>query len=235
MESLASSYDLYPYNVDDRNTPSRLAIPANTGHEAMVYLTFIINNYEFLPPHAVFVHGHRDSWHQEADIVHLLKALRIQALQEVGYVPLRCDWYPSCPAEINPITKDGVVWGPGVHRQDAEDAIAEVWETFFPGVDIPHTIASQCCAQFAVTREAILRRPKEQYIIMREWLLNTDLHDDISGRVLEKLWAYIMTNDAVHCPSPQSCACNYFGHCEDHKWPKPPKALGELPADSNII
>ncbi|KAF1351838.1 hypothetical protein BDV97DRAFT_133155 [Delphinella strobiligena] len=232
MAELTFDYELYPYNVDDRDAAPRLAIPQNKGHEAMVYLTYIINNYNSLPPYAVFVHGHKESWHQEGSIVHLVKALRVPALQKAGYVPLRCDWYPSCPAEINPITKDGIVWGPGVHRQDAEDAIEEIWDTFFPGVEVPHTIASQCCAQFAVTREAILRRPKEQYLIMREWLLGTTLHDDISGRVLEKLWAYIMTDEPVHCPSPHSCACDYFGHCEAQHWPKPPKGLPQLPADS---
>lgn len=218
----------------------------------MVYLTYIINNYDALPPYAVFSHGHNESWHQQGDIVHLIQSLKIPALQQVGYVPLRCDWYPSCPAEIKPITKDGVVWGPGVHREEAEDAIADVWEMFFPGIEIPHTIASQCCAQFAATREAIMRHPMEQYVIMREWLLATKLHDDISGRVLEKLWAYIMTGEPVQyadvrlgisntmltcnsCPSPHSCSCDYFGRCEDQKWPKPPKALGKLPPDSNIL
>lgn len=191
------SYDLYPYNVDERNAPEYLSIPINKGHEAMVYLTYIINEYDRLPPYTVFVHGHKESWHQEGNIVHLVNALQIPALEKAGYVPLRCDWYPSCPAEINPLTKDGIVWGPGVHRQDAEDAIGQVWSRFFPGVEIPHTIASQCCAQFAVTRDAIRGRPKEQYITMRDWLTETTLHDDISGRVLEKLWAYIMTNEPI--------------------------------------
>lgn len=163
----------------------------------MVYLTYIINNYDNLPPYAVFVHGHEKSWHQEGDIIDLIRGLQIPALQEVGYVPLRCDWYPSCPAELNPVTHESVVWGPGVHRLKVEMVIGEVWEDFFPGVELPMTIASQCCAQFAVTREAILRRPKEQYERMREWVLRTPLGNDISGRVLEKLWAYIMTDDPV--------------------------------------
>lgn len=219
----------------------------------MVYLTYIIDHYDVLPPYAIFVHGHNESWHQDADTVHLIRALHIPVLHDEGYISLRCDWYPSCPAEIRPVSKDAIAWGPGVNREETEDAIAEIWSTFFPGVDIPDTIASQCCAQFAVTREAILRRSKAQYHVMREWLIATRLDDDISGRVLEKLWAYIMTGEAVQyvslrlvmlqtlvltkysCPSPFSCACNYFGQCQDQKWPKPPKALGRLPPDSNRL
>jgi hypothetical protein len=130
--------------------------------------------------------------------VTLLSDLRIDALENAGYIPLRCDWYPSCPREIRPLDHDTVVWGPGVHREETEIEIGKAWAHLFgPRVEIPHTIASQCCAQFAVTKGAIKRRTKGDYERMREWLLNTDLIDDVSGRVMEKLWAYIMTNEAV--------------------------------------
>lgn len=130
----------------------------------MVYLTYIINNYDLLPPHVVFVHGHKNSWHQEGDIVGLVQALQIPALEAVGYVPLRCDWYPSCAAEIRLIDHDSIVWGPGVNRQETENAIVYVWPIFFPGTALPYTIASQCCAQFAVTNEAIQRRSRDDYL-----------------------------------------------------------------------
>lgn len=164
----------------------------------MVYLSFIIDHYDTtLPAYTIFIHGHATSWHQEDDIVPLIRALRLPALQIAGYIPLRCDWYPSCTAELKPVSHDGTVWGPGVHRADTEYAIEEAWSIFFPGVQIPETIASQCCAQFAVSRDAILKRKKEEYVRLRVWLLATDLIDDVSGRVLEKLWAYIMTGEPV--------------------------------------
>ncbi|OCK73991.1 hypothetical protein K432DRAFT_398445 [Lepidopterella palustris CBS 459.81] len=231
MGELAEKWTLYPYIVDDPSPPQSLQIPQNKGHEAMVYLTFIINNWENLPPRAVFVHGHRSSWHQQGDIVLLVRSLRLSALETAGYIPLRCDWYPSCPGEIRPVTHDAIQWGPGVHRADAENAISEAWDTLFPGVELPQTIASQCCAQFAVTRKAIQRRQKADYERMRDWILETPLIDDVSGRVLEKLWAYIMTDDAIHCPPPQQCACKYFGHCELRDWPVPPAGLAKWPPE----
>ena len=187
----------YPYNVDSQDTNATLKIPKNKGHEAMVYLSFIIERWDTLPRYTVFVHGHEKSWHQENDLVPLIQNMKLSALDAEGYIPLRCDWYPSCPREIRPVAHDAIVWGPGVHRQDAEDGIVEAWPIFFPEVEIPPTISSQCCAQFAVTDDRIRSRSLETYTMMREWLLNTTLIDDVSGRVLEKLWAYIFTNEPV--------------------------------------
>lgn len=145
----------------------------------------------------VFVHGHLESWHQEANIIELVQSLQVPALEAVGYVTLQCDWYPSCAAEIRPVEHDAIVWGPGVNREETEMSIVYAWPIFFPDAPLPHTIASQCCAQFAATNDAIQRRAKDDYIRMRDWLLETPLVDEISGRVLEKLWTYIMTNNPV--------------------------------------
>lgn len=123
--------------------------------------------------------------------------LRVDALEEAGYVSFRCNWEPSCPAELRPVEHDAIVWGLGTNVQETENAIAEAWPSLFPGVDIPHTIASPCCAQFAVTRKAMMTRTKEDYARLREWLLFTKLKDEVSGRVMEKLWAYMMTDESI--------------------------------------
>ncbi|KAK5123935.1 hypothetical protein LTR85_002132 [Meristemomyces frigidus] len=140
-----------------------------------------------------------------------LPCLNRLALSRAGYISLR-------------------FWGPGVFRKEAEAAIAGNWRQILPGEQLPDTIASQCCAQFAVTRQAILRRPKADYERMRQWLIDTLLVDDVSGRVFEKLWAYIFTGEAVHCPPPQQCACEYFGRCEERTWTQPPESLATLPS-----
>jgi hypothetical protein len=199
--------------------------PVNKGNEAMMYLSYIINNYETLPDFSIFIHGHQFAWHQEGDMADMISNLRLHALEEEGYVSMRCDWYPSCPREIRPIDHDAVVWGPGVMRNETEDMISLVWPLFFPDEPLPSTIASQCCAQFAVTRAAIQNRSREDYERMRQWLIDTPLINDTSGRVFEKLWAYIFTEKAVNCPPPPVCACEYFGMCEQRQWFIPPPGL----------
>ncbi|KAL1310815.1 hypothetical protein AAFC00_001052 [Neodothiora populina] len=127
----------------------------------------------------------------------LIRDLRIDALEEAGYVSLRCSWSPSCPAELRPLDHDAVLWGSGVHVRETEDAIAQAWPDLFSGVEIPRTFGSPCCAQFAVTRKAMMRNSKEDYTRLRQWLLDTKLSDEVSERVLEKLWAYLMTGEPV--------------------------------------
>lgn len=177
--------------------PPRLKTPANKGREAMVYLSYIIFNYENLPPYAIFSHGHRTAWHQPHDVVEMIRNLKTDVLHEEQYFSFRCSWPAGCPAELRPVDHDAVVWGDGQHLEETEDAIADAWPKLFPQEQIPRTLASPCCAQFAATREAMLRHTKDDYVRMRAWLLNTSLPDEISGRVFEKLWAYIMTGEPV--------------------------------------
>jgi hypothetical protein len=66
----------------------------------MAYLTFLIDNYAEIPAAgAVFVHGSRWAWHNDApdnDNKALLAALDIKrALSVSGYHNLRCDWSAS--------------------------------------------------------------------------------------------------------------------------------------------
>lgn len=62
------------------------------------------------------------------------------------------------------------------------------FEELFPGQEAPSEVGVPCCSQFGVTRETVRLRPKEEYVWFREWLLNTDIEDAISGRVFEYAW-----------------------------------------------
>lgn len=99
VDYLSELYHVCVYTADaPLNTDSTsLQVPANRGHEAMAYLTFIIDNYQNLPEAgAVFVHGTRWSWHNdhpEYDNLALLTFLNVSAATEQsGYHNLRCDW-----------------------------------------------------------------------------------------------------------------------------------------------
>lgn len=50
--------------IVDSPSPTNLTVPVNKGNEAMVYLTYIIDNYHNLPLTMAFIHHHRDNgWH----------------------------------------------------------------------------------------------------------------------------------------------------------------------------
>lgn len=68
LDALANLYHLCVYTADAPvDTNSRyLQVPANRGHEAMAYLTFLIDNYAQIPAAGVvFVHGSRWAWHND--------------------------------------------------------------------------------------------------------------------------------------------------------------------------
>lgn len=76
------------YVVDDPESP--LHPPANKGHEAMVYFTFIINRYDSLPDTSVFMHGHAGTWHNN-DLLNwssaaLVRHLNPDRVRREGYM-----------------------------------------------------------------------------------------------------------------------------------------------------
>jgi hypothetical protein len=48
-----------------------------------------------------------------------------------------------------------------------------------------------------VSREQVLKRPLSDYISHRNWVLDTELSDDKSGRVMEFLWHVVFGKEAV--------------------------------------
>jgi hypothetical protein len=190
------------YTVDDPN--ASLTTSKNKGHEASVYLTYIIDNYFDLPPVMVFIHSHQKHKHGTRDTqfegidydnTETLKFLNLEFVQAVGYTNLRCMQKPGCPAEIQPFRPD--------EERDPlrpqEAAMANAWKELFEvNTDgVPHVIAAPCCAQFAVSKDQVLKRGKEEYERYLTWLYNTPLDDFTSGRIFEYLWHVIFGMSAV--------------------------------------
>lgn len=172
----------------------------------MAYLTYLIDNYDTLPSTIAFLHSHRrgflKAWHTDAplhDNVYAMQHLQLGFVQQNGYVNLRCRWNPGC---LSTQRRNGHV-------------TPEIWQTIFAntstppsdlnaqtgsqtgGFPMPPMIGVACCGQFSVSRQQVHKRPREDYIIIRNWLFNTELNDAKSGRVLEYLWHIIFAADAV--------------------------------------
>ena len=77
----------------------------------------------------------------------------------------------------------------------------------------PTEVGVACCAQFVVSRVQVLQRPIEDYIQFQRWVIETELDDAHSGRVMEFLWHIIFGKKAVHCPSEDVCYCEVYGRC----------------------
>lgn len=192
MRSLDVDYDSsWQHAVYRVEAPEgEFQISQNKGKESNVYLQYITDHYDNLPQYMVFMHSHRTGWHVEfEDNALTVQRLQLSFLSKTGFVNLRCNWGPGCPDEIHPLRQLGGRY------QDL--AFAEAWMQIFNNTEIPEVVAAPCCAQFAVTREQVLARPLSDYQSYHKWLLETELHDEISGRIFEYMWHIIFGRDPV--------------------------------------
>ncbi|CAG8919391.1 unnamed protein product [Penicillium salamii] len=197
------------YVVDDKYAP--LTVAYNKGRESMVYLSYIIDNYNNLPESMLFIHSQRYQWHNDDpyyDGIPPLQHFQVPYLQQQGYVNLRCVWTLGCPTEIRPLTD--------THRNDvhAGEYFKNGFMELFPDTPVPEEVGVSCCAQFGVSRAKVLERPLADYERYRKWLSTTTLQDDLSGRIMEYSWHMIFGMKPVHCPNAEECYCKVFGLCD---------------------
>lgn len=203
LDSLSEKYHLCVYNVDapaDSGSTS-LQTPANRGHEAMTYLTFLVDNYEQIPAAGVvFVHGSRFAWHNDSpdyDNAALLAALNVSAaLEPYGYHNLRCDWSAgtcnpsSAPPQGSLETSMRAVTEPFNSRVASDAALPGALAALFAGdhaagnddqskgkpeqvrLGRSDAVRAQCCAQFVVSPESIWQHSRDEYGALRQWLLD---------------------------------------------------------------
>ena len=190
-------WDAFVYAVDD-NTTMLPHTDRNKGKEANPYLTYIIQNYDSLPSTVAFVHSHEfgflKAWHTDAkrhSNVESLNSLNVNFVQRNGYANLRCLRDPGCPDEVHPLRE------PMYESKTTEAAFAAAWREIFDNDDVPEVVGVACCAQFAVSRQQILKRTRAEYLRMHKWLMKTELDDQTSGRVFEYLWHIIFGQESV--------------------------------------
>lgn len=279
---LSKRYHLCVYNVDKAldKTSKYLQVPMNRGHEAITYLTFLIDNYAEIPASgAVFVHGSRFAWHNDSpdyDNAALLATLDFEgALQPTGYHNLRCDWststcLPSAPPQGSIEMRLQSAVAPWSDRAASDIALPKALAAIFGGsldeyqavhreralhlhLGRTDTVRAQCCAQFIVSRERVWQHSRDEYIALRQWLLDgaderinfrsrnekvAPMDDRVAGRILSYLWHILfakpnadggidleqLNKDA--CPSAQECYCRLYGRC-NLQCPNPRTCLGQ--------
>lgn len=252
LDALKDKYHLCIYEVDapDPDKRAELRVPANRGHEAMSYLTFLIDNYDHIPAAgAVFVHGSRWAWHNDNPIydnAELLRRLDVpSALAPHGYHNMRCDWSagtcnPSSPAQGGLEMQVNAKLTPWDARMVSDAAIPGALAAIFGGsgggeeeegklkLGRADVLRSQCCAQFVVSRANILRHSREEYVALRQWLLddgNAAWDDRVIGRIVSYVWhvLFIQSGDGSidlaelnekACPKAGECYCRLYGMCE---------------------
>ncbi|KAI9855192.1 MAG: hypothetical protein M1824_006262 [Vezdaea acicularis] len=197
------------YTVDDPS--AALQPPTNKGHESMVYLTYIIENYDNLPDTVIFIHSHQSSWHNndllDGNTGHMIHRLSNQKVAREGYFNLRCHLHPGCPEWLHLDTTSEDI------NKKEEAVFANVWDELHPGDPMPKILAQPCCAQFAASRDRIRSISLESWTRYQDWLLTTNLSDSLSGRIWEYTWQYVFTGNSTLCPPMNECYCDGYGVC----------------------
>jgi hypothetical protein len=194
------------YSVDNPN--ARLHTKINKGHEAMVYLSYIIEHYHQLSDVTIFFHAHQRAKHNNVfldnDSAKTILQLDLLNVMRSGYINTRCELKWGCPAAPFATEID-------LNQPEEKFMTRELWSQLNMVDTAPDVIGVSCCAQFAVSRNAILARPISHYMHYRDWLLNSTLPDSMSGRVFEYSWHFIFGGLMVNCPDERDCLYKNYG------------------------
>jgi hypothetical protein len=156
------------YHVDA--PPSELRIPKNKGHEAMVYLTHIIDPYDELADTTIFLHPHQTTWHNndllDSDAAKTIQHLSDAHVARVGYFNTRCHHEPGCPDWLRFDRPDEEL--DTYRKMEERYFTAQVWKELHPGISVPQAVSQPCCAQFAVSRDRVRQHPRSEYVRYRD-------------------------------------------------------------------
>lgn len=167
------------FYIYDKETPgSEYNIPFNKGHEASVYLKYIIDHYEKLTDFTFFIHDDEYAWHHRGSIIdNYNEAIRSKKLyyningltaNSMNTVLKNCD--------DNKWTGDFLNW------------YNEYIEKFVPFKTLYLNDYHRTSAQFLVHKSLITGLPLEFYEKIYEWILTTDYENAKSSRFLEWTW-----------------------------------------------
>lgn len=183
--ALAAEHDVNVLIYDKAVPENLFNIPVNKGYEASVYLRYILDYYEKLPPYTFFVQDDDYSWHHTGSIREQLQKA-IASGEEYYNINDRC------PLD-------------GFHKSEWKDEYmrwyAEYVEPTVPLAFLPKDwmTGQRGCAQFLVHRNRIRRFPKSFYQSLYDWLLTTKLEEggNIPAVFLEWTW-HVLWSDIAY-------------------------------------
>jgi hypothetical protein len=202
-----------PMNFEANPTCS---LDQNRGREASVYLKYIIENYDSLPNYIAFIHGHEKDWHQSEDILELIRKAK---KEEHSYISLnnridfKCD---SLPGDIrNGQTDDLEINHPSFIL------LTNKWDTIFGPIlkiPMPSYVRFKCCAQFIVSRDAIIRHSREEYQTLYDFVMDPDESDYYTSIAMEFIWHILFGENFDICDADPDDPL--YNDCTNHTYSK---------------
>ena len=148
----------------------------NKANEASTYLYYIIENYDNLPENIIFIHDENESWHHTGKITDELYKW-IDEYEKTGKT-----YYEFNNIEIT--KNDAYI---------ANDAFKHFWNSIFKPYRGEYVDAKpdtgKCCAQFIVSKQNILKLPKDFYEKYYNWLIE-NTNGEGKGSIDDKYSGY---------------------------------------------
>lgn len=153
----------------------------NRGHDAPMYLQFILDHWDKLPERTVFCHHHETDWTQEHPLSFIINHLNWQA---GGYFSIgaQCNYWTAIPYPEKPYH---------------EAAMRRSWPLLEPYLPWPERLTYIAGTQFCANRDLIRQYPKEFYESCLAWVYSTAEAEWFIGRFFEYTWHYILTRDPI--------------------------------------
>ena len=163
---------------DKENPANPLNIPVNKGNEASVYLKYIVDYYDQLPEYTFFIQDEEFAWHHSGSIVDKFREA-LDTNQKYYNINDLAHW--NKPNLIPPHLYQLLLqW------------YATYVEEYIPLSKVPNNndfiYDHRGAAQFLVHRDLIRGLPKVFYERLYDWIIDTNLPNYVSGRLLEWTW-----------------------------------------------
>ena len=171
----------------------------NRGREASSYLRYILDNYDSLPEHIAFIHGHEHAWHHKNGP--LLPLIESASLTDDMYFTLYGHYDHGSISLEKSFVRD---WH-----------VVEPWLGPLPKTPPCHDFA----AQFIVSRNRIQSRPKKMYQVMYDYIVHPMTDHYGVGNFYEYIWHYIFKERWNECFSPAfpDAKKNSFPRIDDYR------------------
>jgi hypothetical protein len=178
--TIFSRHPVVVYSKSIKSSPNY--VKYNKAQEAISYLNYIVDRYDFLPEYSIFVHGHRGSKHQDNFIDVIINRLEF----DKPIINLNSSGLYDYVEEGDDYADKKYSW------------LSDNWGKLF-GNDLvlPRRVGFYAHAQFAVHRDCIWQYKKEFWLNLYEWCKDSQLSNYVASRVFEYTWYYIFSKNPV--------------------------------------
>jgi hypothetical protein len=161
----------------------------NKGCEITVYFKYIIENYDTLPDHVAFIHGHETQYHQR-HVQHFLDVIKHSNRAKYGYIPLNNEFRVMYYRDYDPEPDPNII----------PIKFSTWWKKFkipFQKPEDSQLFVVDKSPQFIASRDKLRSVPKEIYQHWYDTLMDANPGREMGGYIIffENIFSWLYGRD----------------------------------------